>query len=160
MNNIKKRIIISFGTGVLLLVAVSVWIYYYAIDIETPFPEIINPSQAAADSLSKPVVYFGVISRYSPNIIYKGYQPLMDYLTANTGYRFELRLSSSYEETVQQLVNGNVDAAFLGSFIYLKARREYGIKCILKPLNDNFKPFFHSVLITGRESRIYSVGDL
>ena len=160
MNKIRKQVIIGLVVAVLTFIFVSVWIYRFAIDIETPFPQMVNMLQPIAESAEKPLVSFGVISRYSPNIIYKGYQPVMDYLTANSNYQFELRLSNSYQETVQQLVDGSVDVAFLGSFIYLKARRDHGIKCILKPLNDDFEPFFHSVLITGSESPIHSVNDL
>jgi len=130
------------------------------LDIKTPFPKNESENAKVFTDSNKPVVYFGVISRYSPNIIYEGYQPLMDFLTANTPYRFELRLSSSYQETVRQLVDGEVSAAFLGSYIYLKARKEFGIKALLKPLNENGEPNFQSVLITKNDSEIFSVSDL
>jgi phosphonate transport system substrate-binding protein len=32
----------------------------------------------------KPVIRFGVIPRYNPLVMYKRYQPIMDYLTAET----------------------------------------------------------------------------
>ncbi|MCK5519906.1 MAG: phosphate/phosphite/phosphonate ABC transporter substrate-binding protein [Candidatus Marinimicrobia bacterium] len=105
-------------------------------------------------------VYFGVISRYSPHILYKGYQPIMDYLNEVTPYHFELRLSSSYDETVQQLDNGNVDIAFLGSYIYARDRKKYKLKCIMKPLNTEGKPTSRSVLITTDSSSNYSLMDL
>lgn len=160
MNAVKKRILAGFTAALLILVISGFIIYQYALDIETPFPGIDISNEDSVAYSSKEAVYFGVISRYPPNIIYNGYQPLMDYLTANTNYRFELRLSNSYKETVQQLVDGDVSAAFLGSYIYLKARKEYGIRCVLKPLNDNSKPFFQSALITKNGNPIYSIKDL
>jgi len=158
--NLKSKISIGVTAFISVLVFTSFFLYNYVLDIKTPFPKIESENVKVFTDSNKPVAYFGVISRYSPNIIYEGYQPLMDFLTANTPYRFELRLSSSYQETVRQLVDGEVSAAFLGSFIYLKARKEFGIKAILKPLNENHEPYFQSVLITNQKSKIYSVGDL
>jgi len=58
------------------------------------------------------------------------------------------------------LAEGKVAAAFLGSYIYLKARAQFDIHCLLKPLNENFEPFFRSVLIVRRTSPIRSIEDL
>ncbi|MCF6268557.1 MAG: phosphate/phosphite/phosphonate ABC transporter substrate-binding protein [Melioribacteraceae bacterium] len=138
----------------------SMFLYRYAIDIERPFPETKQNNNVSQNNDYKPIVYFGVVSRFSANIIYNGYQPLMDYLTENTPYRFELKLSNSYRETVKQLVNNEVSVAFLGSFIYLQSREKYKIFPILKPLNENGKPYFHSVLITKNNSLINSLSDL
>ncbi len=160
MNRTKRNIITGVIIAVFSIGLLSVFAYRKALDISTPFPPVKKTERERAGNAGKPVVYFGVISRYPPNIIYQGYQPLMDYLSEQTPYRFVLKLSTSYQETVKQLVEGKVAAAFLGSFIYAKTRRKYGIKCILKPLNENFKPFFHSVLITRSKSLIYSFEDL
>ena len=51
----------------------------------------------------KPVVYFGVIPRYNPMVMYRNYQPIMDYLTEHTSYHFELKLSRNYTEAVDFL---------------------------------------------------------
>ncbi len=109
---------------------------------------------------SRPIVYFGVVSRYSPHLLYEGYQPLMDYLSRETPYRFSLRLSRTYRETIDQLSRGEVAAAFLGTYIYIQNRSEKKLRCILEPLNKNGKPFFHSVVITGPNSSIKNLADL
>ena len=109
---------------------------------------------------SRPIIYFGVVSRYSPHLLYEGYQPLMDYLSRETPYRFSLRLSRTYRETIDQLLRGEVAAAFLGTYIYIQNRSEKKLRCILKPLNKNGKPFFHSVVITGPNSSIKILADL
>lgn len=44
----------------------------------------------------KAIIHFGIIPRYNPMIMYQNYQPIMDYLTQTTPYRFELKLASSY----------------------------------------------------------------
>jgi phosphonate transport system substrate-binding protein len=143
----------------LVLMLLTIFFYHRVLDIRQPFPELAEQPTTVTGS-DKPVVYFGVISRYPPTLIYQGYQPLMDYLTEQTPYRFELKLSSSYQQTVEQLASGEVAAAFLGSYIYVLTRRRYGLQAILKPLNENFEPYFHSVLITRTDSPIYRVPDL
>jgi phosphonate transport system substrate-binding protein len=151
-------------TGVTLLIGISAvftfFFHQYIMDIGgTTIPAFDSVS---VDSVSarKPVVYISVISRYPPNIIYSGYQPMLDYMTAGSPYRFELKLCDDYDQAVQLLVSKEVAAAFLGSYVYIKARREQNIIPILKPLNSDFEPFSRSVLFTNGESNIYSISDL
>jgi len=148
-------LILCFG-----IIALTVLIYNYSVNIEKSFPRKIGEPTSNQNDEKKPVVYFGVISRYTPNIIYKGYQPIMDYLTDNTSYKFELKLSNSYQETLRQLVDEEVSAAFFGTFIYLEARKLYDIEPILKPLNEDGQPFFQSALITKSSSEIFNISDL
>lgn len=157
---LKSKAIPGFLLVALLLGLITYFIYQRVTDISQPLPsaEFTGAVQEADDG--KPVVRFGVISRYPPTLIYQGYQPLMNYLTENTPYRFVLKLSSSYQQTVEQLARGEVAAAFLGSYIYVLTREKYGLQAILKPLNENFEPYFHSVLITRSDSPIYGIQDL
>lgn len=143
-----------------LLLILTFYMYKTAIDISVPLPAKAYENSASSVPSDKKVINFGVISRFSPQILYKGYQPVIDYLNANTPYHFELKLSSNYEESVIQLASGNVDLAFLGSYIYVRDRDKYHLKCILKPLDENGRPFFHSALVTRDSSVIFSVSDL
>jgi phosphonate transport system substrate-binding protein len=101
-----------------------------------------------------------VISRYTPTTIYRGYQPIMDYLNEVTPYRFDLKLGRSYWETVELLGSGRVMVAFLGRKVYLQARDRYGLSAILKPLNDDLQPMFQDAVITRIGSDIHSLTDL
>jgi phosphate/phosphite/phosphonate ABC transporter binding protein len=128
-------------------------------DISTPQPAAPVP-EVARQPAAKLVVYVGVISRYAPTTIYQGYQPIMDYLTEVTPYRFELKLGRTYWETVEHLASGKVAVAFLGRKVYLQARERYGLTAILKPLNDDYQPEFQDAVITRSESAINSLEDL
>ena len=69
--------------------------------------------QCASENLfaaEKPLIRFGVIPRYNPLVMYKRYQPIMDYLTAETPYRFELKISKDYPEAVRFLQQDVVDS--------------------------------------------------
>jgi ABC-type phosphate/phosphonate transport system substrate-binding protein len=115
-----------------------------------PFPgqSGFGNEDSNSDSDGKEIVYIGVVSRFPPPIIYQGYQPIADYLTNSTDFRFELKLFPTYKDTVDSLVAGEISAAFLGSQIYIESRETLEIIPILKPLNSKGEPFHSSVIIT------------
>ncbi len=159
--NMKKRktkhIIIFFS--LLIVFSLSyVLLYKTTIKLNHPYPanritKFVKPNSC------KDSVYIGVISRFTPEKIYKGYQPIMDYLTEQTGLCFGLKLGSTYSETIEMLKEGKVEAAFAGTFIFIKENKG-DLFAVLKPLNSNLMPFFRSVLITKNSSSIDSISDL
>lgn len=156
------RRIYYFSAVLILLILFSIIlvVYQQIMDIsQIPGNGHVQNLTDKNDKIKK-VIYVGVVSRFSPNLIYEGYQPIMNYLSRETKYDFKLKLSTSYEETVTQLIENKVQIAFLGTFIYLKSRNKYPLKCILKPLNSQFEPFFRSIIITRTDSPYCSVADL
>lgn len=157
----NKRIIFLSVFVLLMLSSVFTYFFYqYAVDIEGIVYRNAEDVTVDSTSANKPIVYISVISRYPPNIIYSGYQPMLDYLTANTNYKFELKLCDDYNQAVNMLIKKEVAAAFLGSYVYIKAHDEFGVIPILKPLNSNFEPFSRSVLFTTGPKNIFSLNDL
>lgn len=144
---------------VLFLGVASIILYSWTTDIGEGFPPS-PPGQRSPAVSQKPVLSIGVVSRYPPPVIYHGYQPIMDYLTERTPYIFELRPAGSYQEAVDRLVRGETAAAFLGTYIYVRAHARFGVQAILKPLNENGEPLSRSVLITRSGSPIQNVRDL
>ncbi|MDP6456440.1 MAG: PhnD/SsuA/transferrin family substrate-binding protein [Candidatus Marinimicrobia bacterium] len=128
----------------------------WATDISIPIAEPVRESRF----VDKPVQYFGVVSRYTPREIYLGYQPIMDYLSEKTPYLFELKLSTSYAGTAEQLGSGEICAASLGSLIYVTSQKEYGLNVLLRPLNAKGKDYFHIVFVTRSDSPIEDLPDL
>lgn len=112
---------------------------------------------AAAD---KPVVYFGIIPRYNPMIMYRNYQPIMDYLTEHTSYRFELKLSRDYTEAVKLMRTGVTPIASLGDVTFIEAFHAFAAMPILRPLNQEGKPYYRSIIIVAENSAIRSLQDL
>lgn len=107
-----------------------------------------------------PVVYFGVIPRYNPMVMYRNYQPIMDYLTEKTPYRFELKLPKSYVDAVQMLKTGQVQIESLGDVTFFEANREFGAVPVVRPLNQYGNPDYRSVIIVREESPITTLADL
>lgn len=100
---------------------------------------------------SEKVIYFSAITLYHPIVMYQKYQPLMTYLTKNTPYRFELKLSQDYRDIINFLKTGEVEVALLGGVTYLLAKKEFDVIPILKPLGADGKPYYRCAIIV-RES--------
>ena len=109
---------------------------------------------------ARPVIRFGVISRYNPILMYRNYQPIMDYLSARTPYRFELKLGRTYRDAVRYLEEGETDIASLGGITYLMAHARFGARPLVKPLAPDGRPFYRSVFIVREESPLRSLADL
>ncbi|MEA3287459.1 MAG: PhnD/SsuA/transferrin family substrate-binding protein [Candidatus Marinimicrobia bacterium] len=144
----------AFGL-VFIFISISLIGYMLAMDIETPRPILKHDNLEGRE-----VVYFGVISRYTPRSIIEGYQPLMDYLTDKTPYHFKLRLSRNYLETVRQLTDGDIDFASLGNYTYIKTRLDHDIKCIAMPINARGNLENYDDIIVPFNSPIHTLSDL
>lgn len=120
------------------------------------FPPFVNPCR----TMTKPVIYFGINLRYSQLAMYQRYQPLMDYLSATTPYTFELKFSRDYLETLRFLKANKTQVALLGDIAFAEARLRMGVLPILKPLNEDGRPFTASAIITGDKSSIRTLQDL
>lgn len=105
-----------------------------------------------AFTADKPIIRFGVIPRYNPLVMYKRYQPIMDYLTAETPYRFELKISRDYSEAVRFLQEGITPISSLGDVTFTEASTLYGAIPILKPLNREGSPYYRSAIIVSQNS--------
>lgn len=109
---------------------------------------------------TKPVIYFGFITRYNPRIMYEEYQPIMDYLTTETPYRFEIRLGKTYQDAVSFLRDDKVQIASFGAVTYAEAHHEFGALPIIKPLNEAGQPYYRSLIVVRKESPIQTLKDL
>jgi phosphonate transport system substrate-binding protein len=136
-------------SGLLLLLVLSL--------LGWPHP-VSFAENLAADG--KPIVYFGVIPRYNPMVMYRNYQPLMDYLTEQTDYHFELKLARSYPETVNDLREGKTQLASLGDVTFFEAYSGFGAVPLVRPLNKLGKPTYRSKIVIRSNSPIQSLADL
>lgn len=116
---------------------------------------IVNPAEPAE------TVYFSAITLYHPIVMYQKYQPLMDYLSKNTPYKFELKLSQDYSDIINFLKTNKVQVALLGGVTYLIAKRELNLFPILKPMGADGRPYYRCVFITREANRdINSLSDI
>ena len=140
----------KFLKGLLLIIA-SVFIL-----AAYPAPAFLQENVQA----EKPVVYFGLIPLYTPHSMYERFQPLMDYLSVNTPYRFKMRLAKDYKGIVALLEDSSIDIALLGGVSYTIAKGKAELVPLVKPLNPQGKPFYKSVIITREDKDIKGISDL
>ena len=141
----KRKIL--FVIVPVLLAATLFYLFNQLLDIgfQTDIP--LSDERSQVLQKKSDTRYIGVVSRFSPSLLYKGYQPLIDYLNEQTKYYFELRLNRTYEESVRQLANGELQAAFLGTYVFMAKMDDYPIYAFMAPLNESAKPRFQTVLI-------------
>jgi phosphonate transport system substrate-binding protein len=79
--------------------------------------------------------------------MYLKYQPLVDYLSEQTGEAWELRVSASYQEAVNDLCAGRVALAYLGPLSYLRAHAQCGAEPLLRLRTRGSDVFYSDVLV-------------
>lgn len=123
---------------------------------------LINAVHPGANAFSaeKPLIRFGVSLRFHPITMYERYQPMMDYLTRNTPYKFELKISRDYKETIQFLNEGKTDVASIGDGGVMKAMLLSGAVPVVKPLNESGQPVYRSCVVVAAGSPIRSLQQL
>jgi phosphonate transport system substrate-binding protein len=119
---------------------------------------LAGPCGAAAAERDAPL-RLGVVTFYNPRLMYLKYQPLVDYLSARTGARWELAISGSYESTVESLCSGAIALAYLGPLTYVRARELCGATPVVKLLT-NGQPTFRSFIVVREDGPIKSLADL
>ena len=102
---------------------------------------------------------FGAVSFYNPRVMYLKYQPVVDYLSEHTPYRWELVVLSSYEETVDALCSGRLAMAYLGPLTYVRAHARCGALPLVR-LNTGGSATYQTLIMVRRDSTIASVAEL
>ncbi|TAN46057.1 MAG: phosphate/phosphite/phosphonate ABC transporter substrate-binding protein [Nitrospirae bacterium] len=103
--------------------------------------------KALKNEKEKQTIYFGVIPRDNPRILYEKYQPLIDYLSEKTPYAYELVIKKNYEDTVNAIGSREIDIALLGPLTYLEAHSKFGAISVLKPKGVDGAAVYKSVII-------------
>lgn len=121
---------------------------------------IFTVSPGHADTPKK-TIHLGIVTLYHPLVMYRKFQSFADYLTAQTPFRFELKISQDYDNILRFLRYDEIDAALLGGLTYVKAREAAGVIPVAASLGSDGKPFCKGIFIT-RDTRkdILSLRDL
>ena len=90
----------------------------------------------------------------------KRFAPLVEHLSTTQGHDVTLKISPSYEEHLNRIVQGDVDIAYLGPASFLKAYQKQPALETLAKLEVNGSPFFHGKIFTRANSEIRQLSDL
>ncbi|MBP0001076.1 MAG: phosphate/phosphite/phosphonate ABC transporter substrate-binding protein [Cyanobacteria bacterium SID2] len=89
-------------------------------------------------------------------------QKLANYLQEKLGVPVTIELTGNYEDTIDLLVEEQVDMAYMGAFSYLKARkRNSALEPLVVPIEKiTGRPWYTSVLVTAADSGIDKIEDI
>jgi len=91
--------------------------------------------------------------------MYLKYQPLVDYLSEHSGSQWELRINTSYQQTVDELCSGRLTAAYMGPMTYVRAHAACGAEPVLR-LRTAGRDTYQSYILVREDSSIRELGDL
>ncbi|WP_207642482.1 MULTISPECIES: phosphate/phosphite/phosphonate ABC transporter substrate-binding protein [unclassified Desulfosporosinus] len=109
---------------------------------------------------TKTVYTFSYDRRMDPAEDVKMYAPFLKYLERTTGYQFKLRPMASNENLIEELGNGRVDVAAIGTLSYLQAHQKYGVRVIARGITEQDKAEYRALIITSANSNIKSIQGL
>ncbi len=121
---------------------------------------LAEPEQNSSSLDSRPLITFSFVEPIDTVLSTKAHQPLLDYLTAQTPFRYRAIFSSESERNVGALEERLVEISHLGVVSYLEAHDQFGAVPIAKPLNRDGEPISRSVLITREDTDIGKLTDL
>lgn len=97
---------------------------------------------------------------FSPGLAHASYQPLADYLTPRTPYRFDIRLARTPDDAMAFLEERIADVVELDPLSYLDVHDKFGAVPLARPLGEAGEPLMRCVLVTRPESALRRISDL
>ncbi len=88
------------------------------------------------------------------------FNPLAQYLSQRLNRQVEVRVGRDYQDHMQAIGRNNIDIAYLGPAVYVKATRIYGPKPLLARLEADGKPTFQGHIIAHRSSGLRGLAEL
>ncbi len=120
---------------------------------------LLLPAAVAGQPADEEPLRLGVVTFYNARLMFVKYQPLVDYLSTETGRRWTLSVSTSYDATVEDLCAGRVALAYLGPLSYLRAHARCGAEPLLR-LQADGRAVFHSDILVRTDSPFERLEDL
>lgn len=81
----------------------------------------------------------GVLPDESGKALLERYTPLLEFITQETGYNFEVVIPDSYEGLLKEFGEGQIDLAYFGGVTFVKANIEYGaVPLVMRDVDTRF----------------------
>ncbi len=92
--------------------------------------------------------------------MYQLYQPFVEFLSENTPYHFEIKLSPTYRETIDRFGSREIVIASCGPVPYIRAKEKYPVEPLLRALSKDGKPYYRGIIVVRQDSPIQRLEDL
>ncbi len=90
----------------------------------------------------------------------QAYSTLFRELNRQTGISFEWLGSKTYDDVIDKIKTGEADIGYVGPFAYVVAQDSFGVKIICRTLSEDNEEFYHSMIITRKDSGIKKLKEL
>jgi len=109
---------------------------------------------------------FGVYTTDQPTEMVKAYRPVLSGMESRLSeqlgdtVKIAIKVASTYERGVQDLIDGTVDFSMLGAASYISARKQHPNLKLLAIESKNHSKTFNGVIAVAQDSAIQSVNQL
>ena len=81
-------------------------------------------------------------------------------LESETGITFEWLGSKTYDDVIEKIKTKEADIGYVGPFAYVSIQDDFGVRLICRTINKKKVEFYHSMIITRKDSGINTLQDL
>ncbi len=108
----------------------------------------------------KAVVRVAILPLYSAITLYERFDPLMRYLTRETGREFKLVIPKDFEDFFAIIERGDADYSYSNPYIYIQLANRGLLSAIASTATEESGGSFRGIIITHRDSTIRTLADL
>lgn len=90
----------------------------------------------------------------------EAYNSFFAELARETGYSFVWLGSKTYDDVIEKMRKGIADIGYVGPFSYVAAQDSFGVQLICRTLSEKGTEYYHSMIVTRKDSGIDSLEDL
>lgn len=117
-------------------------------------------ASAAAAAPAKGSIVIGIAPELNLVRQMERFVPLCNYLAKKTGLAVDVKPLSNYGHLYEEMRDGNIDAGFFGSFVYVMTRARLGIEPLARPVLPGGKSTYTGLTFVRRDSNINSPADM
>lgn len=90
----------------------------------------------------------------------EAYSSFLKEMGKETGYSFVWLGSKSYDDVIDKIRTGMADIGYVGPFAYVDAQDDFGVNLICRTLSEESEEFYHSMIVTRKDSGIHKLEEL
>ena len=90
----------------------------------------------------------------------EAYNAFFKAMEKGTGFVFSWVGGKSYDDVVNNIKTGLADIGYVGPFAYVDAQDSFGVTLMCRTLSEDGEEFYHSMIVTKKDSGITSLKDL
>lgn len=106
---------------------------------------------------ARPTLLIGLIPERNIFKQLERYEPLAEYLSAQTGVEIKLKVLTHYGNVIENFESLQLDGAFFGSLGYTLAHARLGVEVLARPESDDGSSSYTGVIFVRRSSGISKV---